>query len=184
MKKISILGLIASLFVVFAFSSCGKDNEPKKEIKKDEKASFVGKTYKVLTTWEEEVVEDESKMKDDDTRRYYIFIFDSKEQLTFKHGTYTPSDKTDKTGEFNGNEEDKYNYTYDEATRTIKLTKVLSVKTDIENNGQDPLEQERKFAESFKKRVNLKFDEKFEVLSLVVIDEEGKTHTLPFKLQK
>ncbi len=178
MKKISILGLMISLFAVFAFSSCSKDKEPKKEV-----LSFVGKTYKVLTTWEGKLIEDESEMKDDDTRRYFIFIFDNKDQLTYKHGTYTPDYKGEKTGEHSGNNVEKYNYTYDEKTRIAKLTKVLSVTTDIERK-KNKTSELKKEADEFKEKITLQFDEKFKALSFMVTDKKGKIYTLPLKLQK
>ncbi len=180
MKKISILGLIASLFAVFALSSCSKDDEPKK----DEQLAFVGKTYKLLTDWDNQhIIEDESKISDDETRMYYIFIFDSKEQLTFKHGTYTPDYEGEKTGEHSGNTEEKYNYTYDEKTRIAKLSKVLSVKTDIEREKDDVSKLKREAEESMG-RLTLQFDEKFEVLTITATDKKGETQSLPLKLQK
>ncbi len=180
MKKISILGLIASLFVVFALSSCSKDDEAKK----DEQLAFVGKTYKVLTTWETELIEDESTMKDDDTRRYFIFTFDNENELTYKHGTYTPADKSSNDGELNGNTIVKYRYQLVLGTKTIQLQEILSVKTDIEKQGIDPLEEQKQNAERFMKKISLEFDEKFEVLTITGTDKKGETQSLPLKLQK
>ncbi|PID88648.1 MAG: hypothetical protein CSB03_00295 [Bacteroidia bacterium] len=178
MKKFSVLGLFLSLFVVFALSSCKKE-EPKKD-----GLSFVGKTYTVLTDWgAKNIIEDESKMKDDDTRMYFSFVFHSATELTYKQGTYTPANKTDKTGEFNGNSTAKYTYTYNKDTRIVELTKVLSVTTDIESESSDPLQKQKEFAEDFKGKIKLQFDENFEVLTVFAADE-GETRTLPLKVQK
>ncbi len=146
--------------------------------------TFVGKTYTVLTDWDLNIIEDESKMKDDDTRRYFTFVFDSATELTYKHGTYTPADKTDKTGEMNGNSTAKYTYTYNKDTRVLKLTKVLVVTTDIEKELANPLQEQQEYAEAFMGgKFKFQFDDKFAVLTLSASDD-GVSKSLPLKVQK
>ncbi len=149
MKKIGILGLMISLFVVFALSSCGKDDEPKKEDVKE--VTHIGADYFLSTTFEEEYTFD------------YLISFDTADKLRFQTIMVRPDTEDDKG--IKTKSIYHYNYTYDKATKEIKLTKVLSA-FEIVNDRESEKEDDTEDATNLMKSNTFQFDEKFEHLTL------------------
>ncbi len=157
MKKISILGLIASLFVVFALSSCGGE-EPKGD--KVKKLTHVGAIYYASMPFE-------------DIYTYsHLVTFVSADELTYEiflERPDTDDDKGIKTKTIA-----RYKYTYDKATREVKLTKVLSA-FEIVNGKEAEKTDDTEDATNIMKTAKLHLDEKLEHLTF---KSEDKTLTL------
>ncbi len=134
MKKVSILGLILSLFAVFAFASCGSD-EPK-----NEGNPLVGKTF---------FKKDKDSHSSGDIQGYdeYTYSF-SANQMTHTTKSYTVPD--------NGSSREEVvvmEYAYDSKTSAINVKKVIS----STSNGKDKTKEEQEDFENFKKSERYKY---------------------------
>ncbi len=135
MKKISILGLMLSLFAVFALSSCSKEKvEPK---------SHIGKIYASPMTYEK------------DYNIGYVVVLDNENELYIRFAI---------NRNFSYEGVYRYNYTYDEATRKIQLTKFLSAK-DVKGKF-DKEDKDLANPTEILSRMKLSLDKKLEQLTL------------------
>ncbi len=130
MKKFSVLGLVLSLFAVFALLSCGKDDEPKKE----EGNPLVGKVF---------FKQNKDPELKGDIQGYdeYTYSF-SANQMPHTTKSYTVPD--------NGASLEKVivsEYAYDSKTSAIEVKKVISAT----RNGEDITKEAQKDLENFKK---------------------------------
>ncbi len=157
MKKISILGLIASLFVVFALSSCGGDDPKGNE---DKKLTHIGANYYVSTTFEEIYT------------LSYLITFQSANELYYETILERPDTDDDKG--IRTKSTYHFNYTYDEVTREVKLTKLLSA-FEIVDNKEDEKTDDTEDASNMMKYSKLQFDES---LGHLTIKGEDNTLTL------
>ncbi len=164
MKKFSILGLLLSLFAVFALVSCGKDDEPKSELE--------GKTF-----FEQNVREYQSAKYFSDK----IYAFKGN-KFTLEHKEYTQP--ASENPEDNYYAKVVYEYAYNTKTSVVKLVKVVSAVID----GKEKTNQyQKEFEETKKKQGNgdivISYDkaEQRLVFKETKQDKEVKTTYIPLK---
>ncbi len=156
MKKIRILRLLLGLCLSLVLVACVSE-EPKEE----ESLKFIHNIYSLQTDIDGKEIKNIKEFPMNRTWVYINVIIDSAEELTLKLGHYIPMpDFNCEPSEYNKDYVYKLKYTYDMATRQLKLGELITAT----ENQQSILGSEK--AKSFIKGIErLSFDEAFDTLS-------------------